>query len=194
MGGLKSAPVLARGGVVVRTLRRSDEREWLALRQANRNWLRAWEATVPGGAHRSVTFAAYVRGERRAHRRRTGFPMVVEVGGQLVGRVALNRVEWGAERGGSLGYWVAENVAGKGIAPTAVALLAEYGFAQGLNRIEIAIRPENEASLRVVEKLGVREEGRRLRYLYIDGAFRDHRVFALTAEEPRLGEFWGTAR
>ena len=35
----------------------------------------------------------------------------------------------------------------------------------------------------MVEKLGFREEGLRPRYLHIDGAWRDHLVFALTAEE-----------
>ena len=53
----------------------------------------------------------------------------------------------------------------------------------GLHRIEIAIRPENTKSLRVVAKLGFRPEGLRPRYLHIDGDWRDHLVFALNAEE-----------
>jgi ribosomal-protein-alanine N-acetyltransferase len=50
-------------------------------------------------------------------------------------------------------------------------------------RIEIAIRPENTKSLRVVEKLQFRPEGIRPRYLHIDGDWRDHLVFALNSEE-----------
>jgi len=49
--------------------------------------------------------------------------------------------------------------------------------------VEIAIRPENGASLRVVAKLGLREEGLRVRYLHIQGRWRDHRTFAVTADE-----------
>jgi [ribosomal protein S5]-alanine N-acetyltransferase len=49
--------------------------------------------------------------------------------------------------------------------------------------MEINIRPENAASLRVVEKLGFRDEGLRPRYLHINGAWADHRSFALTTEE-----------
>ncbi len=184
------APELKRGEVTIRPLRRPDEREWLDLRAQNRVWLRPWEATIPGARPQSVSFAGYVRGEQRAHRRRTGIPMVIEVGGALVGRVALTRIEWGAERGGSIGYWVSEAVAGRGIAPTAVALLAEHGFAVGLHRIEIAVRPENAASLRVVQKLHFREEGLRRSYLFIDGEWRDHRIFALTESEARVGPFW----
>ena len=68
--------------------------------------------------------------------------------------------------------------------PTAVALVTDHCFgAVGLHRIEINIRPENTASLRVVEKLGFRDEGLRRAFLHIDGAWRDHRAFALTAEE-----------
>ena len=53
----------------------------------------------------------------------------------------------------------------------------------GLHRIEINIRPENAPSLRVVSKLGFRDEGVRERYLHIQGGWRDHRTFALTTEE-----------
>jgi ribosomal-protein-alanine N-acetyltransferase len=79
---------------------------------------------------------------------------------------------------------VDERLAGRGIIPTAVALAVDYCFeVMRLHRIEIAIRPENEKSLRVVTKLGFRPEGLRPRYLHIDGDWRDHLVFALNAEE-----------
>jgi [ribosomal protein S5]-alanine N-acetyltransferase len=68
--------------------------------------------------------------------------------------------------------------------PTAVALVTDHCFGTvGLHRLEVNIRPENAASLRVVEKLGFREEGTREAFLHIAGAWRDHRSFALTAGE-----------
>ena len=57
----------------------------------------------------------------------------------------------------------------------------------GLHRIEVAIRPENSNSLRVVEKLGMRFEGRRARYIHIDGKWCDHDCFAVTVEEAPAG-------
>jgi ribosomal-protein-alanine N-acetyltransferase len=70
--------------------------------------------------------------------------------------------------------------------PTALALVIDHCFrAAGLHRVEIDIRPENVASLRVVEKLGLRREGYYERYLDIDGAWRDHIAFAVTVEELR---------
>ena len=75
-------------------------------------------------------------------------------------------------------------MAGRGITPTAVALATDYCLqSAGLHRIEICIRPENRASLRVVEKLGFRYEGLRRRYIHINGAWRDHFSYALTREE-----------
>jgi ribosomal-protein-alanine N-acetyltransferase len=60
-------------------------------------------------------------------------------------------------------------------------------FELRLHRIEVAIRPENTASLRVVEKLGIAEFGYAPRYLHIDGDWRDHRLFAITREDCPTG-------
>ncbi len=180
---LRSLPLLSDGEVTVRPLRRSDESAWMRVRQANREWLRPWEATTPANVpQEAVTFAGFVRKERRAWKRGEAFGGVILVNDELVGRVTLGGIRWGAERGGSIGYWIAESFAGRGITTRAVRLLIAYGFEQGLHRIEIAVRPENAASLALVAKLGFREEGLRHAYLYIDGDWRDHRVFARTAD------------
>ena len=103
---------------------------------------------------------------------------------RLVGQLTVSSITWGSLRSANIGYWVDETVAGRGITPTAVALAVDHCFqAAGMHRIEICIRPENAASLRVVHKLGFRSEGMRRAYLHIDGDWRDHEAFALTAEE-----------
>ncbi|MFW7413778.1 GNAT family N-acetyltransferase [Demequina sp. SO4-18] len=184
-------PVVASGDLTLRTLARHEEYEWRHLRQSNRAWLQQWEATAPpGGAEPSGTFRTLVRRERRQWRDESAYPFVIEFEGVLVGRVAVSGIRWGAERGGSIGYWIAQSHAGRGITPRAVALATEFSFGRGLHRIEIAVRPENVASLRVVEKLGFREEGLRPSYLHIDRDWRDHRVYALTQDEPRTGRYW----
>lgn len=78
--------------------------------------------------------------------------------------------------------------AGRGIAPMAVAMATDYCFQHlHLHRMEINIRPENVKSLRVVEKLGFRDEGLRKDFLHISGHWRDHRSFALTSPEVPRG-------
>lgn len=182
---------LASGDVVVRALTRKDEEAWFDLRQRNRGWLKSWEATEPpGGMKASPRFKEIVRRDRRQWKRGRSYSMVISVFGELVGRICITGIEWGSARTGSLGYWIDEKKAGKGIVPIAAALLIQRGFDLGLHRVEIITRPDNYASLRVVDKLGFRDEGMRKRCLYVDGAWRDHRVFALTVEDERVGEIW----
>jgi [ribosomal protein S5]-alanine N-acetyltransferase len=74
----------------------------------------------------------------------------------------------------------------------AVALAVDHCLgAAGLHRIEATVRPENVASRRVLEKLGFREEGIFRRYLDVDGAWRDHLCYAMTAEEVPAGGLAG---
>jgi len=108
-----------------------------------------------------------------------------------VGIVGLITGVW-AGLGVATALQVAANVpwqvAGRGIMPRAVAMVIDHCFfVVGLHRIEISIRPENAASVRVVEKLGIPEVGYSPRYLHIDGAWRDHRMFAITVEDARNG-------
>ena len=111
-------------------------------------------------------------------------PWAVTYDGRLAGQLTISGITWGSARGGSAGYWVDQDVAGRGVIPTALALAVDHClFTVGLHRIEVNIRPENHASLRVVEKLGFRQEGLRERFLHIDGDWRDHLSFALTTED-----------
>jgi ribosomal-protein-alanine N-acetyltransferase len=183
------------GPLTIRPLKLSDESVWLKLRSDNRAWLEPWEANNPPQVQqRLVSFAGMVRRERRQWRARSAFPFVIQYADALVGRVSVSGLQWGAECGGSIGYWIAQSFAGQGIVPRAVALAADFSFQQGVHRLEIAVRPENAASLAVPAKLGFREEGLRERYLFIDHDWRDHRVFALTADDPRQGPLWPSVR
>ncbi|MFN3866377.1 MAG: GNAT family N-acetyltransferase, partial [Demequina sp.] len=146
-------PVVASGDLRLRTLGRHEEHAWRQLRESNRAWLDPWEATAPPGhAEPAVSFRALVRRERRQWRDESAYPFVIVHEGVLVGRVSVAGIRWGAERGASVGYWITRSHAGRGIMPRAVALATEFAFSCGLHRIEIAVRPENTASLRVVEK------------------------------------------
>jgi RimJ/RimL family protein N-acetyltransferase len=61
---------------------------------------------------------------------------------------------------GEIGYWVAAEARGRGIATRAVRLLTDWGRAElGLTRLEILPHKDNEASKRVAEKAGYRDTG-----------------------------------
>jgi ribosomal-protein-alanine N-acetyltransferase len=125
---------------------------------------------------------------RREARQGLAMPWVITYGGRFVGQLTVGSIVWGSARSGQVGYWIDEAVAGRGVTPTALAMAADFCFLTvGLHRLEASIRPENQASRRVVEKLGFREEGLRRRFLHIDGSWRDHLCYALTAEDVRGG-------
>ena len=178
---------LTHGDVKLRIVRMRDAKAIQDLVLSNREWLRPWEATNPD-APQSFDFKAQIRGLLRSMDDQTGMPMVIEMDGHVVGQLNVANILYGSVSSAVIGYWVSPEVAGRGVTPTAVALATDYLFnTVGLHRVEIAIRPENAASLRVVEKLGFRYEGLKRGYIHINGGWRDHLIFALLADEVRGG-------
>lgn len=181
---------LSHGSVLLRPLRLRDGPAWRESRLRNRAWLEPWEGAPPTAAsvpwearHTFPVYTAMLRTHRRLARQGTSMPFGVLLEDRLVGQVTVSSIVRGAFDSATIGYWVDQDVAGRGITPTAVALVVDHCFAVGLHRLEINIRPENDASLRVVDKLGFRPEGHHARFLYIDGDWRDHVSFALVRED-----------
>lgn len=178
---------LTHGDVRLRIVRIKDAKPLEKLVLGNREWLRPWEATNPEGPTR-FDIRGQIRGLLRQMDNQTGLPFVVECAGEIVGQLNVSNILVGSVSSCVLGYWIAPEFAGKSITTTAVALATDYLLnIVGLHRVEIDIRPENNASLRVVQKLGFRYEGLKERYLHINNAWRDHYVFALTYEEVQGG-------
>ncbi len=175
--------VRAHGPVSIRLVRTRDAKALQTELVQNRSWLQQWEATSPDGPV-SLDMRTGVRRLLQQHRDGSGVPFVMEYDGEIAGQLNV----WGIARGSlasaTIGYWVSERFAGRGITPTSVAMATDICFEEmRLHRMEICIRPENAKSLRVVEKLGFRYEGLRRRYIHIDGDWRDHYAFALVREE-----------
>lgn len=192
---------LVDGPVRLRPLKLRDGAAWVAIRSRNVDWLREWEATPPGSPAEvptsMATFVTMTRRLRREARAGHGLPFAVDYDGEFVGQVNASNVVRGSLHSASLGYWIDQRVAGRGIMPTAVALLTDHCFwTVGLHRIEINIRPENTASRRVVDKLGFREEGIRRGFLHIAGDWRDHISYALIRDDAADGlvRRWHTTR
>ena len=190
MGGFHWPVTLESGDLVLRPIRYRDRKEWTDVRSRNSEWLARWEASnpVPGGG--LPDYRHMVRSLKAQAAQATALPFLITERTPgfrepvIVGQLTVSSIVWGSAMMATLGYWVDKDRAGRGIAPTAVALVTDYCFQTlGLHRMEINIRPENGPSLRVVEKLGFRDEGYRPRFLHINGEWADHRTFALTSEE-----------
>lgn len=182
---------LADGPVLLRPYRRRDATTWSAVRTANQAWLTPWEPTGVGSwpeLNSPEAYRVFHRDLRRSVRDGTAMPFAIwwREGGaeRYVGHISLGSIARRAFGSSYVGYWIDSAMAGRGIMPTALALVTDHAFGPaGLHRIEVNIRPENRASRRVVEKLGFREEAYHQRYMYIDGGWRDHIGYALTVED-----------
>ncbi len=180
-------PTLHEGNVTVRPIRVRDSRGLERELLDNRGWLRTWEATSPV-APANFDVRGSIRNLLSNARDGYGLPFLLEYDGELAGQLNVSSIAYGSLSTATIGYWVSERFAGLGVTPTAVALATDYCFfTLGLHRMEICIRPENDPSLRVVEKLGFRYEGLRRRYIHINNDWRDHFCFALTVEDVPTG-------
>lgn len=176
----------AYGDFALRPVHTEDEEEWNRVRWGNQDWLRAWESNDPQGGP-GLTFSQWIAAMRRGESTGSGAIFLMEYHMAIVGQISLGAICYGSMRTATVGYWVDQAHIGRGFAPLALALLADWAFyaAQGphLHRIEVAILPENSRSLRVVAKLGMRAEGLKHSYMFVGGRWRDHLTFSLLAED-----------
>jgi ribosomal-protein-alanine N-acetyltransferase len=166
--------------VEVRKLRVEDQGVFLAMVAASRSLHAPWtyppadptafRALVARGG--SVDFVSLV-GWRTDDR-------------TLVAMVNLSQIVRGSFQSCYCGFYANAATAGRGLTHETLELSLRYAFTtQGLHRVEANVQPSNAASLRLVRRVGFRHEGFSPRYLHIDGAWRDHERFAITAEEWR---------
>ncbi|MDI1484565.1 GNAT family protein [Polyangium sp. y55x31] len=172
--------------VALRAPRASDAPRIVEIRARSREYLEPW-VPVPGPDEFDVPLArARILRDRRDIRadRHYRFCMTLGEDGPVIGRVALTQVFRGIFQNAYIGYWVDVEHHGQGFTTEGVRLALDVAFRDlGLHRIQAAIMPHNAASLAVARKCGLRHEGRAVRYLQIAGAWEDHLLFAVTAED-----------
>jgi [ribosomal protein S5]-alanine N-acetyltransferase len=170
----------------LRELSEEDATAYLDLVLRNRHYLQPFEPRRPESWFSREGVTAELARSVEDRRLDWGFAFGIweRATGELVGRVALSTVVRGAWQNANVGYFVAEDRGGRGYATWAVreALAFGFGWAE-LHRVQAAVMPHNQRSIRVVEKNGFRREGLARGYLRIDGRWEDHLIYAITAEE-----------
>lgn len=180
-------PTLLGTTVNLRAPRPEDWREWAELRNASRAFLTPWEPTWSVDDLDRASFRRRLGRWDEEARQGVTCPwfVVAATGGRLLGGVTLAQIRRGVTQAGTIGYWMGAAHAGKGFMSEAVGLLAGHAFREfGLHRLEAACLPENDRSIRLLEKVGFTREGYARAYVAIDGRWRDHILWGLLADDP----------
>jgi len=184
----RSSLELAGRRVLLRPLTPADFEQWQEVRLRCDEWLTRWEPQVAPGRPDVVNdrraFAARCGARDRERQLGTGYGFGIFVGERLRGEINLNAIQRGPFQNAYVGYWIDQELAGRGFTPEAVVAVFRFAFEDlGLHRLQVSIIPRNHPSRRVAEKLGLRDEGVAVRYLEINGAWEDHVRYAITVEE-----------
>ncbi|MFC8128297.1 GNAT family N-acetyltransferase [Streptomyces sp. NPDC057302] len=169
--------------VAVRRLRRTDFEELAVLRRESAEMLHRWLGA------RELTAEAFERSlERFEQPTHEGFVVCRHDTGAIVGGININNILGGSLQSGSLGYTSYASTTGRGYLTEGLGLVIEFAFDElGLHRLEANIQPDNTPSLRLVKRLGFEREGLSPAFQFINGEWRDHERWAITAETARDG-------
>lgn len=184
--GPDTTQVVRGHGVWLRSPLMGDYASWAELRARSREHLTPWE---PVWQRDELTRSAYRRRVRHYHREARedlGYAFLIFRDGddRLVGGLSLSNVRRGVTQAAVLGYWLGLPYVRQGYMTAAVAAAASYAFEDlHLHRLEAATMPNNAASIRVLERNGFTREGIARRLLKINGAWEDHVLHALVAED-----------
>lgn len=114
---------------------------------------------------------------------KAGYLVCERDGGGIAGFININNIVEGAFQCGALGYGAFAHAAGRGLMGEGLDLVVRYAFGGlGLHRLEINVQPDNAASIALARRCGFRLEGFSPDFLFIDGGWRDHERWAITAD------------
>ncbi|MEU9580879.1 GNAT family N-acetyltransferase [Streptomyces chilikensis] len=166
---------------VTRLATLDDAEELAACLIRNRAFLGPWEP-VRGDAYYTADGQRAVLAENLdLYARGVAVPLlIVDDGGRITGRLHVNNIVRGPFLSATLGYWVAREAGGRGLATAAVADAVRLAFDDlGLHRLEAGTLLHNVASQTVLRRNGFTPFGVAPRYLRIAGRWQDHVLFQL---------------
>lgn len=145
----------------------------------NREFLAPWDAKRGEDFFTEEGQSRVVAEAVAAHEAGTMLPLaILDADGALAGRLNLNGITRGAFQSTAMGYWVAEDRNGQGLATKAVAEAVDVAFGElGLHRVQAETLLHNAASQRVLRSNGFTPYGVAPDYLMIAGRWQDHILF-----------------
>lgn len=157
----------------------ADFEAWSSLRRQNLAYLRPWEPDVSTAGLNKSAYRGRLSRLKKLVQQDLAYPFNVFFDGALIGACNITHIERGTAQSARLGYWIGAAFAGRGFATAAVKTASEFCFTSlRLHRVEAAVQCDNVASIKVLQASGYLCEGKARGLLKIDGAWRDHDVYA----------------
>ena len=166
-------------------LREFEERDWEAVLayQSDPLYLRyyAWTQRTEADVREFVGW--FLKQQLERPRIKFQLALVLKAEGRLIGNCGV-RVKDTNLRGGDIGYELDSRYWGHGYATEAAQEIVRFGFEElGLQRIWAECVAENIGSARVLEKVGMRQEGYLTEKEYYKGRWWHQRLFAVLDRE-----------
>ncbi|MBO3759171.1 GNAT family N-acetyltransferase [Ciceribacter sp. L1K23] len=178
-------PELTDGKYLLRLPRIGDFDQWHSLRSGSRRFLQPWEPTWRADELTRRSFRTRViRSEQEFHSG-LAVPLLIFAmpNEELLGGLTIGLIRRGAAQACMIGYWMGERHSGQGHMFAALRIAIPYIFkGLELHRIEAACIPDNDKSIRLLERAGFQREGLLRQYLKINGQWRDHALYAMLAD------------
>lgn len=178
-----AAQEIEAGRVILRRPAMEDFASWVELRQSSRSFLEPWEPLWSESEFTRAGFRERIRKVQQAQEADSGyyFFIFLREGNRLAGGINLSHVRRGVAQMGSIGYWMGQPFANRGLMTEALSGLATYAFSElGLHRLEAACIPTNVASRKLLLRCLFEQEGVARNYLKIAGKWQDHLLFSRT--------------
>ena len=170
----------------LRLPRNADYKAWYRLRSESRAFLEKWEPAWDSDALTEAAFRNRVIRSSQEFASGVALPLLLfsRARDELLGGLTIGHIRRGASQSCMIGYWMGERHAGQGNMSAAVRMSVQHIFDRlNLHRIEAACIPENDRSIRLLEKAGFQREGYMHDYLKIRGEWRDHLLYALVSNK-----------
>jgi [ribosomal protein S5]-alanine N-acetyltransferase len=171
--------------VTIRPADRSDAGQLAALFAAQREHLAPWDPRREPGFYTRAGQRARLTAVERDREAGVAYRFLILEGRELAGEIALSNVVRRSFQSANLGYWVAGERCGRGIASSAVAVICEFAFGElELHRLEAGTLLRNVGSQIVLDRNGFFAFGVAPGYLRIAGAWCDHVLFQRIVDMP----------
>ncbi|UDL96112.1 MULTISPECIES: GNAT family N-acetyltransferase [Lichenihabitans] len=190
IGSPNEASTFLRGDrVFLRPAEMRDYEQWSTLRDRSRTFLTPWEPIWPADDLTRASFRRRIRAHAEEIEADDAYPFLIfREDETLIGGLTIGQVTRGVSQTATLGYWMGQPYAGHGYMSRAVRAAAHFTFGTlRLHRFEAACLAHNNASIRVLERVGFQREGFARSYLRINGRWQDHILFALLESDPIAG-------